>query len=250
MAEHSLKICTVYFEGMYSPDYIGKLYDSLKKHTTRDFEFICLSDNDTVKADKIIPLKMGPIQRHWHKLRFMDPKLSGGDEIIIMDIDQIILQNIDEMINYPVGNNEIVTYDRWWKSKYYKEKGYNPVSINGGWYKFKGDSLKCIYDDFMKDPEERQLRYYNNGTIHTKYYGEQNYVEDSCIENNIKIITMPGEWTGKLNPDQAYNIKNNVKYCQQFGEDYMYLGGKLNPKIKIIHYSGVDVKYEDIKRLL
>ena len=55
MAEHSLKICTIYFEGMYSPDYVGRLYDSLKKHTTRDFEFICLSDNDTVKADRIIP---------------------------------------------------------------------------------------------------------------------------------------------------------------------------------------------------
>ena len=109
---------------MYSPDYIGRLYDSLKKHTTRDFEFICLSDNDTVKADRIIPLKMGPIQRHWHKLRFMDPKLSGGDEIIIMDIDQIILQNIDEMINYPVGDNEIVTYDRWWKSKYYTNTAF------------------------------------------------------------------------------------------------------------------------------
>ena len=45
-----------------------------------------------------------------------------------------------------------MTYDRWWKSVYYKQKGYNPVSINGGWYKFKGGSLKCIYDDFIKNP--------------------------------------------------------------------------------------------------
>jgi hypothetical protein len=45
-----LKICTVYFDGFYTPDYVSKLYDSLKKHSTVDFEFICLSDTD-VKAD-------------------------------------------------------------------------------------------------------------------------------------------------------------------------------------------------------
>ena len=44
-----LKICTVYFEGIYTPDYVSKLFEGIKSNTTVPFEFICLSDTD-VKA--------------------------------------------------------------------------------------------------------------------------------------------------------------------------------------------------------
>ena len=82
----SIKICTVYFEGKYSPDYVEKLYNGLKKYCTLPFEFICYSDNPNVKADKIIPLpKDSKIKRHWHKLSFFNPEFADqeeGDEII------------------------------------------------------------------------------------------------------------------------------------------------------------------------
>ena len=47
----SIKICTLYFEGKYRPDYVEKLYNGLKRHCTLPFEFICYSDNPNVKAD-------------------------------------------------------------------------------------------------------------------------------------------------------------------------------------------------------
>ena len=50
---------------------------------------------------------------------------------------------------------------------------------------------------------------------------------------------MPGEWIGKVNLDPETNIKNNVKYCKEFNEDYMILGNEPNSKIKIIHFAGV-----------
>ena len=49
-----LKICTVYFDGFYTPDYVERLHDSLRKHSSIDFEFVCLSDTD-VKADVVLP---------------------------------------------------------------------------------------------------------------------------------------------------------------------------------------------------
>ena len=95
----SIKICTVYFEGRYTPDYVEKIYNGLKKYCTLPFEFICYSDNPNVKADVVIPLpKDSKIKRHWHKLSFFNPEFANqeeGDEIIIMDIDQIIENNID-----------------------------------------------------------------------------------------------------------------------------------------------------------
>ena len=38
-----IKIFTVYFEGKYRPDYVTKLYHSLKRNCKVPFEFICLS---------------------------------------------------------------------------------------------------------------------------------------------------------------------------------------------------------------
>ena len=34
--------------------------------------------------------------------------------IIIMDIDQVITNNVDDLLNHPVDDNELVTYGQWW----------------------------------------------------------------------------------------------------------------------------------------
>ena len=56
-----LKICTVYFDCIYTPDYVSKLYRSLKRNSM-PFEFICLSDTDV--DDLVLPLKHDKIKRH------------------------------------------------------------------------------------------------------------------------------------------------------------------------------------------
>ena len=50
-----LKIYCVYFEGKYTPEYVERLYNGLKRNCKVDFEFICYSDTKVI-ADKVIPL--------------------------------------------------------------------------------------------------------------------------------------------------------------------------------------------------
>ena len=111
-----IKIFTVYFEGKYRPYYVTKLYHSLKRNCKVPFEFICLSDTKEVEADRVIMLpKWSDIKIHWHKLKFFSPLFGGqqpGDEIIVMDIDQIIVGDITDIINYPVEDNELVSYKK------------------------------------------------------------------------------------------------------------------------------------------
>ena len=161
-----------------------------------------------------------------------------GDEIIVLDIDQIIVNNIDEMINWPVGENELISYKKWWKTGD-TNKG-NTVKLNGGWYKFKSGSLKCVWDKFSQSPksiEKWQTHYFNNGTVHFKYYGEQNFVEDTCVENNIKITHMPGEWICKYTNNKDSNLMYSQKYMQLFNQDHMILY-KPNSVLKIVHFAG------------
>ena len=81
-----LKICTVYYDGIYTPDYVSKLYRSLKSNTSLPFEFICLSDTD-VEADVVLPYnKHSNIKLHWHKLKFFSSQFANqkpDDEIVI-----------------------------------------------------------------------------------------------------------------------------------------------------------------------
>jgi len=232
-----LKICVVYFDGFYTPDYVTNLYNSLRKHTTVDFEFVCLSDNKNVKADTILPYNHhSDIKKHWHKLKFFSPLFSNqqpNDDIIIMDIDQVILQNIDDLLNWPVENNELVAYGQWWENK---------LGINGGFYKFKSGSLKFIWDDFIKAPDYWQLHYYNSGVVDKKWYGEQNYVKWKIQEHNAKLTKTPAKWLCKYTDDYKQNLELQKTYCKKFNTDYMILGNDVNKMIKVIHFTGVGRK--------
>ena len=227
-----LKICTVYFEGIYTPDYVSKLYNSLKRNTTIPFEFICLSDTD-VKADVVLPYNHhSSIVKHWHKLKFFSPQFANqqpDDEIVIMDIDQVITGNVDDLIGYPVSDNELVTYGQWWENK---------LGINGGFYKFKSGSLKFIWDDFALNPEYWQLHFYENGTVHKKYYGEQNYVKWKILEHKAKLTKTPLQWIAKYTDDFKENLKLNKMYSEMFNTDYMILGD-VNKYIKTVHFTGL-----------
>ena len=112
--------------------YVSKLYRGLKKNSTTPFEFICISDNKNIEADTILPYNhFSDIKKHWHKLKFFSPQFANqqpGDDIIIMDIDQIIVNNVDELLNWPVKENELLTYGQWWNSN---------LKINGGFYNYK-----------------------------------------------------------------------------------------------------------------
>jgi hypothetical protein len=231
-----IKICTVYFEddwSYYKPDYVSKLYRSLKRNTTIPFEFICLSDTD-VEADIVLPYNHhGNLKKHWHKLKFFNSQFAyqkPGDEIIIMDIDQVIVGNIDELLTWPVEDGELLTYGQWWENK---------LGINGGFYKFKSGSLKFVWDDFALNPEYWQLHYYNTGEVHKKYYGEQNYVKWKILEHKAKLTKTPPEWLCKYTDDFVQNLELNNMYMQKFNTDYMIMGDNINDKLKVIHFTGV-----------
>ena len=227
-----LKICTVFFEGLYHPNAVSNLYRSLKENSSVPFEFICLADRG-VDADVVLPYnKHSNIKLHWHKLKFFSPQFAyqkPGDDIIIMDIDQVIVNNIDDLLKYPVEQNELVTYGQWWENK---------LGINGGFYKFKSGSLKFVWDDFALNPEYWQLHFYDNGTVHYKYYGEQNYVKLKVLEHKAKLTKTPSEWIAKYTDDYTENLKLNQMYMQKFDTDYMILDNQVNEKLKVIHYAG------------
>jgi hypothetical protein len=239
-----LKICTVYFGNKYTPDYVGNLFRSIRRNSSIPFQSICISDNSNVEADIVLPYNYNSdIKLHWHKLKFFSPNYAyqkPGDDIIVMDIDQVITSNVDDLIGYPVKDHELVTYGIWWNSEELIEHGL-ALETNGGFYKFKSGTLSYVWDDFIVAPEYWQMKFFNDEVVNYKYYGEQNYVNWKTFwEMKANVIKTPEKWIAKYHgakEDYFKNIKLNKKYCEKFNADYMILDD-VNPDIKVVHFLG------------
>lgn len=223
-----IKIFCLYYEGKYTKDYVDKLYRGIKRNCKVPFRFYAYSDTP-VMCDHMIMLR-DTLPGHWHKIKFFDKKFTGEGDIIVMDIDQVIVGDITEMIEYPVGNNELVSYDKWWTDD-------RATTINGGWYKFKAGDFQCVWDKYIENPDKWSNHYFETGVVHYRLFGEQNFVEDTIRENGGKVTTMPGEWVCKLTHDEDNNEKIQRRYVKKFGEHYLILGDEFNPKVKIVHFA-------------
>ena len=241
-----LRICTVYYKGTYTPDYVGNFYRALRKNSSIPFRSVCISDDPNVEADVVLPYNHhSDIKKHWHKLKFFSPLFGGqqpGDDIIIMDIDQVVVGNVDDLIGFPVGDNELVSYGVWWNNattngEEKKLKDNNILPLNGGFYKFKSGQFKHIWDDFALNPPYWQLHYYNTGKVHFKYYGEQNYVDWKIFEKESKLTLTPPEWLGKYTENKEDMIQLNMLYSKTFNTDYMLLDEPAET-LKMVHYTG------------
>lgn len=228
-----IHIYTLKYGTKYPSLLVNNLYESILKYYPRDFIFYCYTDNTTgLNSDiKIIDLPSHPlIKEHWYKLDFFKSDFVDydfNDEVIVMDIDQIIISNPTEMIDWPTNSGNLCSYTRWWS----KEQ----PPINGGWYKFKANTMDYVYQKFYSDIEKWQLYYYENSIVHIKYFGEQNFVYDTVMDSH-EVKLMPGEWVCKYHyENEDKNIKLNLEYERLFGEP-LYLGGEWASKIKIAHF--------------
>ena len=188
-----MKVFCLYYGNKYPKSIVEHLQEEFEKYGV---EFNCYEN----PVDK-------DIKAHWHKLKFFDETFTGKGDIIAIDIDQKVVGDLTDMINYEVNDNELITYKNWWDK--------NPkCPINGGWYKFKSGSFQYIWDKFNTNIDYYQNYYYNNSIVHYRYYGEQNFVYDTIIENNGKVITMPEKWVSKYMIDE---FKDDIKIIHSLG---------------------------------
>jgi alpha-N-acetylglucosamine transferase len=221
-----IKIYCLYYTDKYTIKYVNNLYYSLSNYYKKPFQFICYSDNINVAADKLIPIEKDGLEKCiFNKLKFFSYEFNNiGDNIIVLDIDQIICGNIQDIIDYPV-DSELISALRWWPSG-------TIGSINGGIYKFTmDDRFNNIWTLFNKH-REKISELTNKFTTHFEL--EQSFVEHFAKMSDIKINTFPGDWIIKYKDDISKQLLIQSKYEQLFNRPY----DLLDPKVKLIHFAG------------
>lgn len=90
--------------GVYDVHYVNKLASAVKRHTTVDYKFVCLTDAptydiDTSLVNEVIPLRYG-LPKWWSKLELFRPELFPNSQILYFDLDTLIVDNIDDFTTF------------------------------------------------------------------------------------------------------------------------------------------------------
>ena len=238
----TIHICTLKYGNKYSYKNVNNLYTSISNHC-HNFKFHCLTDDssDLNENINVITIKENLNELiHWNKLRFYDGEFISanyGDEIIIMDIDQMFIGNSSKIINHPIKKGEHLFAYRWWTA----HKHMCP--INGGLQKFVYDgSQKYVLDKFMSAPSKWMMHYHlltlqNKTTEYVRpKYGEQNFIYDNFKQSH-SIKYFPKELVIKLSNDPILLDKLKQRYKKECSEE-LYIDGRISPSAVLVHYAG------------
>lgn len=92
--------CVLKSGGDYTIDYVVKLRNMIKRHSTVDYEFVCLTDVD---IDESICKSIKLVREYngwWSKIEIFRPDLVKTGRIVYFDLDTVILKNIDDILTY------------------------------------------------------------------------------------------------------------------------------------------------------
>ena len=207
-----MKIFCVRIGNKYGPEYEDYINSKLVGH-----EVIWIRE----QFHPHIPLQ-------WNKMQVFGMDLD--EPVIVMDIDKLLINDYDEVINYPCARGDFVSIPYWWNFN------GTPFKMSGGFYKFWPSTTKHIYQKFMSDIPYYTNYYIKAGLTVGPVNGEFMFVQDSLYGMNIKL--MPDSWFTRWlsNNDPEMCQKLSDKYIEVTGNEYLY-NGDFHKDIKMVHFT-------------
>lgn len=99
----------------YPNEYVYKLRSMVERHTTIEYDFLCIADKDIDVPTLRIP-DPDELEPVWYKIRMLDlPELEQYTRKVFLDLDVVIHNNIDWVFNTPVDKLQVI--DTKWKPR-------------------------------------------------------------------------------------------------------------------------------------
>jgi hypothetical protein len=211
-----VNVVCVYWGNKYSPDYVSKLYNMVKRNLSIPFRFIVYTDhpsqtlahekndfrNNQIPDYQTRKLPFTNYDGWWNKLTLFSPEADLKGTCLYFDLDVVILDNIDDMALFGKEDTFGVIND------------FNPASsvYNSSIMKFNNITAEHIWTSFKKD-ETNMMR----------HHGDQQ-VMSHFIKSTPHCKVMPDEWTfsykwfsreaPRIDKSQwTFDQKPNAKVC-------------------------------------
>lgn len=206
----SVKVFCVRIGTKYGPEYEDYINSKLEGH---DVHWI------REPYHKWIPLQ-------WNKLQVFNMDID--EPVIVMDIDKLLINDYEEVINYPCKKDEFVSIPYWWNFV------GTPYKMSGGFYKFWPKYNKNIWDTFVVDIPGWTNHYIKSGLTYGPVNGEFMYVQEHI---ETEMVLMPDAWfTRWISDPNISTSKIEDKYLEITGNK-LYDGRDFHGDVKIVHFT-------------
>lgn len=205
----------------YPADYTNILYRSVKRHLSRPFRFLCITDDPSELDEGIdtVPLPPNPRPDFYTKwpdifiklLILQDGFANLKGPTLFMDVDIVIMDDIDCFFDYMPGKNCIIhNWIEWHKTLFRKR----PAIGNSSCFRFEAGSSGYIYDTFVRE--------FDDANDHSKFPTEQAFLTHAMKE----VYWWPEGW-----------VKSFKRTCRPMFPFNLFVTPK-KPKTKILVFHG------------
>ena len=232
------KIISMKWGRRYGPEFVNRLNKSIQKHTKRQTQLICFTDDSTDIDDQVkcyplpnIKLPKNISKTPWRKLsvwQFPLEDLTG--DVLFLDLDLVITGNLDQFFDYKPGCYCVI--ENW------TQIGQNIG--NTSCFRFPVGKFAYVFHDFQSNPEKFWKKYHIEQIyISHKIKNQVFWPSDWCksFKHNLlpawpfriwKPAKLPETtsivaFTGKPDPDDVINGKWPVKSSQIYKKVYKQL---------------------------
>ena len=169
----------------YGPEFVNRLYSSVKRHTKRETSLYCFTD-DVHGIDKNVicrPLPKISLPESisltpWRKLSVWQYPLNDlSGDILFLDLDLVITGNLDRFFDYEPGSYCVI--ENW------TQIGQNIG--NTSCFRIPVGKYSFIYNQFQKEPNK----------IWKEYHIEQIYISDKVKDQ----VFWPSAWCKSFKHD-------------------------------------------------
>lgn len=104
--------CVYKTGGDYTPDYVRKLVAAVRRNTTVNLDFVCLTDDSKLQGDfRTIPL-VDNLEGWWSKIELFRPGVTDRKHILYFDLDTVIVDDISNLVWCSVGFGALQPWNR------------------------------------------------------------------------------------------------------------------------------------------
>lgn len=156
-------------EPKYKPEHVYRMYEQIRRNTTKEFDFYCLTNTDKISHPNIKTIKLDDMYKGWFaKMRLFDPKIFASGRIFYIDLDMSILKNIDDILTF---KGDLCMC----KDAHYEGEYWSTIML------FDAPKFHFIYKNFMiqHDRSRYYLRTLDSGE-EAAQFGDQNWINALC----------------------------------------------------------------------
>ena len=168
----------------YPVEYTHRLYNMVKRNTTKDFKFFVLTDQiDAYPEDHInvVPLEHDDTG-WWHKLKLFKRGTLPDGEYLYLDLDVVIVDNIDCFFEHPGFG---ITRD--FIRPFNGLAGGN--EYNSSVLRFNNLTTQGIYDFYITNKD-----YWKAQQQKIHFFGDQNVISVYVNVHTDYLNVFPDEW--------------------------------------------------------